>query len=1322
MATELERLLVRIDATTEGLRRELKRTDKSITTTERKVNKATSDIEKSFKRLNQNIKGFGAGIAGALSVREIIRYSDSWKQLEGRLKVVTKSQKEFIQVQDGLTARAKNARAPLDEMAQLYTRISINSGEAIGSISKVMDVTEAASTAISITGESAASAQAALLQFAQALGTNFEAAGQEIRSIQEQAPRLEKAIIDGLVKTGVIADKTNVTLRTLANDGILNTANVSDALVSVLGDLQGELAKTQKTVGQAFTELDNAFLRFVGTNEAVVQGTSSLALGISTLADNFDVIGNVATVAALAIGTKYAVALGTAGTAQIAMLAGTVKLQVALGMMAGHSKLAATSMLGVAAATKAATLAFKAFLPLAAAGFIYELVDGNERLIETEIRLAEELGKTETQLQRNFDIHGELTEEAVAGVRERIEAYQKEIQALEILIAKDLEAIEKTGIIGATAASVYDTIANGAVEFFTDEEYTTLEEAVGLQTQYNKQIQGLNKLLDEFEKKEKPPGKKNELPKQTDKQKKYSSELQRSITNQKRLNDALAQSDAAYEKLRVAIDAENEAMKQGYQQGTEQFEQVKAMILEREKLAKAIDDTRDAREAELDQAQKQQEELSEALLEPWKDAFGDVQDSLADMLETGEVSIGRLTDFAKRAAAEMASAFIIDVTFRGNGGGGGGFVSNLLSGGSQSGGSGFGSIANIFSGGNSFAGGFGAVNQFGANYLGTGLPGMSGSLTSAGLSGILGGAGMGFGIGSMNLFGGNETGSTIGGTLGGAAGSIFGGPIGGAIGSAIGSAIGGLFGGGEKAKISQFVGTVGSEGGVNVLSTGTKGTSEDGANAVAQAYGDYLAALELALDLGIDDARVFGGTHSKAGTSIRTDFNAGVNEAEFFFDHNDPDSAEAAFAGLTKELINAVGTTDFLKEALAELEMQGMSTAEALETLAQEEANRQALASASQGVARGILSVLDPTGLAEMDERTRYANQLAMLNELGATEEQLRQAEILHQLQMQEIIEGTSQSISRMETISASFDDLIKELEYGQFSAQTPVANLATMESEVIRLAALARGGDLDAAEELRELLPAFLSLSEDVNGSNAKYAEDQQLAMDLSKEMKGLLDKQLGVHDAMLANSDIQTDTLLGIEALLQGYGTNTGNILASAAGNRLLRQGENPDALNRTNSLNNLSEQIVRGIKVSLGFDFSASENQDRSFKDYVNSVNPALGDEFNRLIVQAGGRAQNFNLGGQVIGQAGYDNVPANLTDGEFVMRKEAVQQIGLQRLNAMNSGGDKMDALIGVVSQLLAVTVASGDNMATSLGELTDEFGNMSRNAALLGSES
>jgi len=79
-------------------------------------------------------------------------------------------------------------------------------------------------------------------------------------------------------------------------------------------------------------------------------------------------------------------------------------------------------------------------------------------------------------------------------------------------------------------------------------------------------------------------------------------------------------------------------------------------------------------------------------------------------------------------------------------------------------------------------------------------------------------------------------------------------------------------------------------------------------------------------------------------------------------------------------------------------------------------------------------------------------------------------------------------------------------------------------------------------------------------------------------------------------------------------------------------------------------------------------------------ADAVNPAIAVAKTALIAASVGaqiaaiKGASYATGGQVTGPgtATSDSIPANLSNGEYVMKAEAVRKIGLNQLNKMNSG--------------------------------------------------
>src|SRR5690606_18736649 len=114
-----------------------------------------------------------------------------------RLSLVTSGTEQLVRVQNELFAVAQSTRAPLVDTVDLYGRMARATQELGVSEGQLLTVTNAINQAIVISGASASSAQAALIQ----LGQGFAAGalrGEELNSVLEQTPRIAQAIADGM--------------------------------------------------------------------------------------------------------------------------------------------------------------------------------------------------------------------------------------------------------------------------------------------------------------------------------------------------------------------------------------------------------------------------------------------------------------------------------------------------------------------------------------------------------------------------------------------------------------------------------------------------------------------------------------------------------------------------------------------------------------------------------------------------------------------------------------------------------------------------------------------------------------------------------------------------------------------------------------------------------------------------------------------------------------------------------------------------------------------------------------------------------------------
>ena len=235
-------------------------------------------------------------MGGLVTIGAAINKMDNYTGLQNRLKLVTDSQGELNTAMNDTFAIAQKTASSWDSTAMVYQRFA-DSADRLGiSMKQTASLTETVSKAISVSGGSAASAEAALMQFGQALASGV-LRGEEFNSIAEQAPGLLKAIAFGL--------DTNIgSLRAMAADGKITGDVLVDALGKAKPYIDDLFNKTDFTISQSFTQLSNEVTKFVGEAGKGSGAAAGLSAAIGELSDNLGTIANIAVVGGVALLTK----------------------------------------------------------------------------------------------------------------------------------------------------------------------------------------------------------------------------------------------------------------------------------------------------------------------------------------------------------------------------------------------------------------------------------------------------------------------------------------------------------------------------------------------------------------------------------------------------------------------------------------------------------------------------------------------------------------------------------------------------------------------------------------------------------------------------------------------------------------------------------------------------------------------------------------------------------------------------------------------------------------------------------------------------------
>lgn len=274
MAASTSRLVIEISA--EQAKRNAEQLNRELQSIERNGTFAT----RSMDAMSVATRSLAAQMTALVSVGVLISKMDTYTGLQNRLKLVTASQNELNQAMKDTFSIAQATGQAWDSTAQVYQRFADNAKRLGITLEQTASLTDTVAKSISISGGSAASAEAALAQFGQALASGV-LRGEEFNSISEQAPALLKAIATGL--------DTNIgQLRAMAAQGQLTADVVIKSLEKAKVSVDTLFGKTDFTIGQSFQMLNNEVTKFIGEAGKASGAAKLTADSIQLLAQNLE--------------------------------------------------------------------------------------------------------------------------------------------------------------------------------------------------------------------------------------------------------------------------------------------------------------------------------------------------------------------------------------------------------------------------------------------------------------------------------------------------------------------------------------------------------------------------------------------------------------------------------------------------------------------------------------------------------------------------------------------------------------------------------------------------------------------------------------------------------------------------------------------------------------------------------------------------------------------------------------------------------------------------------------------------------------------------
>lgn len=232
-----------------------------------------------------SLKSALKGLVGALAINEIRRYADIWTQVRGKVNIFTHSVEETNQVMDRLYTIAQNTRQPIAAMGNSFHQLSI-AGSALGaSQEQLLTFTQAIGNALAVQGTDANTARGGILQLGQAMNEGIVRA-QEYNSMINAMPIVLKTVANNLDGVGGSLAK----LRQRMLEGKLYSKDFFAALLKGAPELAALFEKSGKTIGQSFTVIENAMVKYVGRLDEAYGVSAKFYDVAKLLADNIDLV------------------------------------------------------------------------------------------------------------------------------------------------------------------------------------------------------------------------------------------------------------------------------------------------------------------------------------------------------------------------------------------------------------------------------------------------------------------------------------------------------------------------------------------------------------------------------------------------------------------------------------------------------------------------------------------------------------------------------------------------------------------------------------------------------------------------------------------------------------------------------------------------------------------------------------------------------------------------------------------------------------------------------------------------------------------------
>ena len=216
-----------------------------------------------------------AAFAGLQALRGTVSLADEYTNLQNRIRTVTETQQEQLDVTEQLIRVSQQTRSSFAATTEVYARTALSAKELNASQQDLIDFTRTLNQAAVLSGASAQESSAAMIQLSQGLASG-QLRGEELRSVLEQLP----------VVADVIAKQMGATrgeLLKFGEQGEITAQIVLDAFRNAREEINDRFLETVPTLSQAMGQLRTGLTTYIGITDQSAGATSGFAEFIGDL-------------------------------------------------------------------------------------------------------------------------------------------------------------------------------------------------------------------------------------------------------------------------------------------------------------------------------------------------------------------------------------------------------------------------------------------------------------------------------------------------------------------------------------------------------------------------------------------------------------------------------------------------------------------------------------------------------------------------------------------------------------------------------------------------------------------------------------------------------------------------------------------------------------------------------------------------------------------------------------------------------------------------------------------------------------------------------